>query len=253
MLWSRIVSLVSPILFFVFLQLADKFAGQVLYWGMAALIAAALALVYLRRIWLKEKIEFKIFWLSSFLFLLGSFLIFVFLSREVFRQVVIFFSSLLFFLQLFYATLFLRERKDFYLSNMAVLNEIFPVLAFLLLANGFYDWLAFLSRIMWIFLILVSFVALQGGYNLFFNAWGRNFYFAPLWITTLITAELFWALDFLSVGFFIKGLLLTIVWCVVIKVLAELYKTERKKVKIYVFSLLALILVALILLNSRWI
>ncbi|MCX6779365.1 MAG: hypothetical protein NTU97_03990 [Candidatus Magasanikbacteria bacterium] len=254
MFLKRILPFLTPALFWLGLELANKFPGQMLYWGLAALFLALISLWWLHHIWLKEKHkDFKIFWLSSFLFLLGTFLTFIFLDRPIFRQVLIFVSTFLLFLEIFYACLFLREKKEFYLGNLTVLNEIFPVLAFFLLAAGFFGWLIFLSKILWIFVILISFVALETSYNLFYNVWGRDFSFARLWVVSLVIAEMFWALDFLPVGFLVKSLVLTICWWLFSKILIEFNQEHKKKIKIYLSTLVAFILIIIILLLARWI
>lgn len=250
---KKILPWVAPVIFFTLLQLANRYPVQMLYWGVGALLSSALSLFWLRRLWLKEKIDFKVFWSSGFLFLLGSFLAFIFLNRPVFRQAVIFVSSFLFFLQMYYAGLFLREKKEFYLGNLVVLNEIFPVLAVFFLTAGFFGWLVFLSKILWVFVILTSFVGLQTGYNLFYNTLGRTFLFSPLWVISLLTAEMFWALNFLPVGFLVKGIILTVAWWILAKALIELQRENKKKITLYIYTLLALGLTAGILLSARWI
>ncbi len=253
MFFKKILPFFAPLAFFVFLQLANRFPNQMLYWGMGGMIIAAAVLFLLRRFWLQENIEFKVFWSSVFLFLLGSFLTFVFLDRPVFRQVMIFVSSFLFFLEMYYAALFLRDRKDFYLGNLAVLNEIFPVVAFFLLAAGFFGWLVFLGRVLWVFVILISFIALETSYNLFYNSLGKKFVFASLWVIALVAAEMFWALNFLPVGFLVKAFVLTVSWWIGARFLIAYQKEKKNPLQLNIYALAAAILITIILLSSRWI
>lgn len=253
MFLKKFLPLSSTFLFFVFWEIANKLPNQMLYWGLGGLIVALISVFFLRRVWLKEKIEFKIFWSSLFLFLVGSFLIFIFLDRPLYRQMIIGLTCFSFFLEMYYAALYLRQKKEFYLSNLAVLNEFFPVLSFGFLVAGFFGWLVFLKPVLWLFVVLVCLISVQTGYNLFYNSLGKKFIFSPLWVVSLIAAEMFWAINFLPVGFLVKGFILTLVWWVFSKILIEYGKKENKqKVRIHVYFLLAIILIVIILFSARW-
>lgn len=253
MFFKKILPFLSAILFFIFLEIANKLPSQMLYWGLGGLLIALVSVFFLRRAWLKEKIEFKIFWSSLFLFLVGSFLIFIFLDRPLYRQMIIGLTCFSFFLELYYAALYLRQKKEFYLSNLAVLNEIFPVLSFGFIVAGLFGWMVFLKQILWLFVILVCLISVQTCYNLFYNSLDKKFVFSPLWVVSLVAAEMFWAINFLPVGFLVKGFILTLVWWVFSKILIEYGKKEnRKKIRIHVYFLLAIILIIIILLSARW-
>ena len=74
-----------------------------------------------------------------------------------------------------------------------------------------------------------------------------------MWVVSLIAAEMFWAINFLPVGFLVKGFILTLVWWVFSKILIEYGKKENKqKVRIHVYFLLAIILIVIILFSARW-
>lgn len=248
LLWPLLFSLV----FFVILELANHYGAGALWFGLGGLLWGIIGLFILRRVFLKEKDEeLKIFFLSPFLFLIGVVFIFVFLDRSLFRQVLIFSSSLLFFLYFYFAVKFLINKEKYALQNLGVLQEIFPVLSFFFLASGFFGWLVFLSNILWVFFLLIIFISFFTAREIF-NA-GKIKKNIPNLVISLLVGEFFWGLYFLPIGFLSRSFILTIIWLALIKLFVEFLQEKRSLKRLGFISFISLILITIVLLTSRWI
>ena len=205
----------------------------------------------------KRKLDknFLNIFLSPFIFVLGAVLFFIFLVPQiaVFKHIYIILVSGLLFLYLHNLNdLFLKPDiyKRFTLEN---LSSHFNLLSVFLLFSSFYTFMFFPAIIFYltqVLVILITLILLQQ------NFWAnkiidkkKRFFMASI---TLLMTELYLVLGYLPTGFYVNGIILTVVYYLLVEIarmslLKELNaKDLRRKI---IISFLAL---ALIFITSRW-
>lgn len=158
---------------------------------------------------------------------------------------------LYFYFRTFYYHLFRTDKyKDYVFENLSSYGNF---LTFYFISSSIYGLQAYVSISVWVLMLVLLFFSSMVIYQLFwaFSIKSRQgLIFIPL--LCLILTELAWSASFLTLSYYVLGLILTICYYILVGV-TRFYLTDKldnKIVKLYLFY--GLISIFVVLLTARW-
>lgn len=253
MTWRNFLPAVFSSGYLIFLELANHYVGEMLWWEMAALLLSVGYFWFLRREVKKGDSKQDLAGFSFFLFLVGSFVFLIFVDRPFFRQLTILTSAALLYLYFHFLILSLGRKTELEIKKFFLIREALTVSAFFLFFSFFFGWLTFLGKAFWLVVLISMVTTAILSKDFFYSLKMKEKISIPILVNSLLLGEFFWALYLLPVGFLVKGLLSVILWSWLSQAIAG-YSVEGKLTKKFGFlSVFFFLLIILILSTTRWI
>ncbi len=249
MKWRLLVPWVAALGYLILAQTATSHIESVLWWEVAAFIWCIFWMVASTRKTAKIDGGWMIN-LSFVFFVFCALAVLLFLDRQFFRSVLNFISTMVIFWFLISAATLVDNKASEQKKVAGTIN----ILTLFFLNSILFGWLTFLTRQSWT-ITLISLVAYWFFFFLFFLFRGLSSRIAilPSFVLTLIFGELFWVINQLSLGFLIKGLLLSSVAVYLSNITIWPLQQKWSGKKFTIYTVILILLIILILLSARWV
>lgn len=212
MLGSKILALLPAVWFLFFWEMAYRFPTRLILFFLAALPFPVIFLIVILRRIKKQGLPVQILGAPPLIFLASGLIGSFFVDRPFLARLLMIVAFFLLFLDFYYLDLFSRQNKRYPIGILEKINFGLIGFSFFLISASLFGWVTFLAQTLWPFLL----VAAAAFYFLFLEMFflrkieTPGLYFYNL-ILVFLAIEFFWAISLLPVGFFIKGLVLTLV------------------------------------------
>lgn len=254
MIWGMIWGLISAGFYVFFLELAISFSGQLFWFGLLAILVPVVISSWFFYRFRKIKLASHPLRLPFYFLLLGGFLLMVFADRPVLRQLLIIFTGLLIFLDLYFLYIFTRRSKEYPTKSLEQINIALIFFSLFSIWTVIFGWVAFLANIFWPALVagaLVSWVLIFEFLKLRLVE-SRPASFLAV-VLSVLAVEFFWALSLWPIGFIIKGWLLMVILGFIVYGTAA-WQNKNFVWKSYVAYLAVFLMItAAVLSTARWV
>lgn len=249
----RFLPLLVPIISLLFLELYF-FLPKLFYVSLVLILILLFFTVYLfaKKSYAKEK--WYVFFLLPAYFSIAINIFVLLMPSKIFIQLLLFFNAifLYYYLRSLYYYLFRFDLyKDYVFENLSSYGNF---LTFYFVASSIYGLQSFINVPVWLLMLCLLLISALIVYQLFWTFKindSQRLIFIP--IICLILTELAWSASFLTLSYYVLGLILTICYYILIGV-TRFYlmdKLDEKIVKLYLFY--GLISIIVVLLTARWI
>jgi hypothetical protein len=254
MIWGVVWGILSAGSYIFFLELAVRYSNQLFWFGLLAILIPVIISSWFFHRFRKIKLASHPLRLPFYFLLLGGFLLMVFADRPALRQLLIIFTGLLVFLDLYFLYIFTRRSKDYPTKSLEQINSALIFCSWFFIWTVIFGWVAFLANIFWPALLagaLVSWVLIFEFLKLRLTE-SRPASFLAV-VLSVLAVEFFWALSLWPIGFIIKGWLLTIIAGFMMYGTAAWQNKDFLWKNFIVYLALFLIIIAVVLGAARWV
>jgi len=250
---NRILPLATPFFVYVLLELF-YFKQSLIY---VVLVFIFLSLLFTSRQFIQASKIKESFWStiilpSSFTF---SLIFFVIISPNNFLIQILFFFDLVF-LYLYYRTLYYyllapEYYKDSSLQNLSAYGNF---AGFYFLSSAVYGVQVFVSASVWLLMLTMLIATLLIVYQVTWaNKIDKKTGLFYILISGLVITEIAWSVSFLSLSYFVLGLILSVSYYTIIGLLRFYLQNALNKKLVKMYLIFGLSSILLVLLTSRWV